>query len=108
MTMRERAGRELRGLRGALARARADIEAGRRVDLDPLEARVADLCERIATLAAEEARGLRAPLLALSDDFGHLTRAIESRLDALKGELGGVAERRQAADAYHKSLGPRR
>ena len=108
MSAREAAGRDLDRLMGALARARADVEAGRLVDLDGLDAGVKDLCARVGALSIEEARGLRARMVALTDDFGHLARAIETRLAALKRELGDTADRRQAADAYRKSLNPPR
>lgn len=103
MSARDAAGRELDRLMGALARARADVEAGRLVDLDGLDAGVRELCARVGALSVEEARGLRAGMVALTDDFGHLARAIEARLDALKRELGDTAERHQAVGAYQKS-----
>ena len=99
-------GTQLQMLGGALARAHSDLDAGNEVNLTALEIAVNDLCAHVASLSIAEGRVLRPRLLALMDDFGHLSAAIEARLEALRRELGDASGRHNALRAYGKTPGP--
>ena len=105
MNATEQLGQDLKGLGTALARAEAEVAAGNLIDLGPLEGCVADLCGRLSGLSSEDAESLRPRMLALFDDFDRLTRAIESRLEEVKGALGGTTSRKRAIGAYGKTAG---
>jgi hypothetical protein len=99
-------GARLNVLGGALARARGDLDAGNEVDLTALEIGVKDLCAHIAGLSIADGRVLQPRLLTLMDDFGHLSAAIEARLEGLRRELGDASGRHTALRAYGKTPGP--
>ncbi|MHA1601204.1 MAG: hypothetical protein ACTSW2_10290 [Alphaproteobacteria bacterium] len=92
-------------LSGVVARARTELEAGNLVDLTAVEAAVNELCGEATTLSSADGNSLRPRLLALMDDFGHLSRSIEARLVELKQELGDTGGRQNALRAYGKTPG---
>ncbi|MFQ5774576.1 MAG: hypothetical protein ACE5GS_08675 [Kiloniellaceae bacterium] len=96
-------GKDLDAVGAVLLRARAELDAGHAIDLSPLEERVNGLCARLKTLPADEGSALRPRVLALIDDFGHLARTIEARLEELRQDLGGAAGRVKALNAYGKT-----
>ena len=71
-----------------------------------LEIGVNDLCAQIAGLSIADGRVLRPRLLALMDEFGHLSAAIEARVETLRRELGNTSGRHTALRAYGKTPGP--
>jgi len=99
-------GARLQALGGALARARSDLDAGNDVDVTALEIGVEDLCAQVAGLSIADGRVLRPRLLALMDEFGHLSAAIEARVEVLRCELGDASGRHTALRAYGKTPGP--
>ncbi len=101
-------GKLVQALSGVVARARMELDAGNLVDLTAIEAGVNELCAQATTLSPSDGKTLRPRLLALMDDFGHLSRAIETRLGELKQELGDTGGRQSALRAYGKTPGPSR
>lgn len=93
-------------LSGVIARARTEVEAGNLVDLTAVEAAVNELCGDATALSPSDGNSLRPRLLALMDDFGHLSRSIETRLVEIKRELGNTGGRQNALRAYGKTPGP--
>ncbi len=98
----------VQALSGVVARARAELDAGNFVDLTAIEIGVDELCAQATTLSPSDGKSLRPRLLALMDDFGYLSRAIEARLEDLKRELGNTGGRQSALRAYGKTPGPGR
>ncbi len=98
----------MQALSGVVARARAELNAGNLVDLTAIEAGVSALCAQAPTLSPSEGTSLRPRLLALMDDFGQLSQAIETRLGELKQELDKTGGRQNAMRAYGKTPGPSR
>ena len=95
-------------LSGVVAQARSELDTGNLVDLTAIEAGVSELCAQATILSPSDGKWLRPRLLALMDDFGHLSRAIEARLDKLKQELDKTGGRQNALRAYGKTPGPSR
>lgn len=105
MTAQADISQELRAIGGFILRAKVEIEAGQVMDLSPLEGRINELCENIEKLHGDDGRSLQAPLLALIDDFNHIGKLIEEKLEELKTELSGTNQRTRAASAYIKGAG---
>ena len=97
--------RSVESVRGLVSRAHHDIAAGAIIDLAPLEARVQDLCQAIATLPRDEGVRYRDTLISLMDDLGTLSTQVQTGLDALSSELGTASKRRTAVSAYGKGPG---
>lgn len=95
----------VQALSGVVARARMELEAGNLVDLTSIEAAVNDLCGEATTLSPDDGNWLRPRLLALMDDFGHLSQSIETRMADLKRELDDTGGRQNALRAYGKTPG---
>jgi len=98
----------VQALSSIVARARAELEAGNLVDLTAIEEKVNELCAQAETLSPSDGSSLRPRLLALMDDFGHLSSDIEIRLEELKRELDETGGRQNALRAYGKTPGPSR
>jgi hypothetical protein len=98
----------VQALSGIVARARTELETGNLVDLTAVEAGVNALCDQASTLSPQDGKSLRPRLLALMDDFGHLSHDIEVRLEELKRELDNTGGRQNALRAYGKTPGPSR
>jgi len=94
--------RDIKNLSGLLERAQGELENGTLIDLEPLEPRVEDICQRVAQLPAGEGETIRPRLLALIDDLGRLGKTIENRMTELKDVLGQAADRNRALDAYNR------
>ncbi len=90
-----------------IARAEADLASGIDLEFAPLENQIEALCTRIEALPPGEGIALKSRLLALADTFGHLGRSIETALNEVKAEMGGVSGRQRAASAYAKSSVPK-
>ena len=95
-------------LSNVIVRARSELDSGNLVDMASIEAGVSELCAQANTLSPSDGRTLRPRLLSLMDDFAHLSKAIEARLDDLKRELGESSGRQNALRAYGKTPGPSR
>lgn len=65
-------------LAATLAVARALAEAGRRIDLDGLEADAVAVCAALMALDAREARGLRPAIEALRHDVDSLAATMRA------------------------------
>jgi hypothetical protein len=98
----------MQSLSGVVARARGELDTGNLVDLSAIEAGVNALCAQATTLSPSDSNSVRPRMLALLDDFGHLSRAIEGRLAELKQELDKSGGRQNALRAYGKTPGPSR
>ncbi len=75
-----------------IAAARRLLADGVHVDLSPLAVRVHALCGAVAALPAEEGRGLKGEMLALSVRFDRLGETIRERIDAIAVEPRGDAD----------------
>ena len=95
-------------LSNVIIRARTELDSGNLVDMAAIEAGVSELCAQANTLSPSDGHTLRPRLLSLMDDFAHLSKAIEARLDDLKRELGDTSGRQNALRAYGKAPGPSR
>lgn len=91
---------DIEQLSAIVARANSEIADGAVIDMAPLESAVQAVCTRIGGLPPDQGAGYRAGLVALLDDLGSLQRKVELGLEALAGELGDSAKRRQAVSAY--------
>lgn len=100
--------RGIAAVTAVLADARVQADAGARVDLGGLDARVADLCTAAATLPAAEARaqltGLEHMLAALDDLAGALTRQRDTLAAAAEGRNDPHTARQRAAAAYGRPI----
>jgi len=101
-------GNLVEALSNVILRARSELDSGNLVDLTAIEVGVNELCAQATTLSPSDGRTLRPRLLSLMDDFAHLSKAIELRLDDLKRELGDTSDRQNALRAYGKAPGPSR
>jgi hypothetical protein len=95
-------------LSNVIVRASAEIDSGNLMDMTAIEAGVSELCAQANTLSPSDGRTLRPRLLSLMDDFAHLSKTIEARLDGLRRELGDSSGRQNALRAYGKTPGPSR
>ena len=94
---------DLDAVSNIIARAESELAAGAGLDFAPLERQIEELCTRIEALPPGEGRALQSKLLALADTFSHLAQSIETALNEVKAEMGGVSGRQRAASAYAKS-----
>jgi hypothetical protein len=101
-------GNLVEALSNVIMRARSELDSGNLVDLTAIEVGVNELCAQATTLSPSDGRTLRPRLLSLMDDFEHLSKAIEGRLDDLKRELGDTSGRQNALRAYGKAPEPSR
>jgi hypothetical protein len=101
-------GNLVEALSNVIMRARSELDSGNLVDLTAIEVGVNELCAQATTLSPSDGRTLRPRLLSLMDDFAHLSKAIEGRLEDLKRELGDTSGRQNALRAYGKAPGPSR
>lgn len=91
---------ELGAIEAELRRLRARVDAGETVEVSALDQRIEAVCDRIATVPADQAPPVKAALVSLMADLGDLAQAIDARLIELKQTLDGTSERAKAAGAY--------
>ena len=91
---------EIEAVRGRLAAAKVQADAGAVVELGGLEDRVARLAAALGALSPAEAGGFKPRLLALLDDIDRLAAAMTAHHRALKDALSGISEHKRAATAY--------
>lgn len=97
---------EMQAIGAVIRHARAELDAGRSIDVSPLEARIDTLCRALAESAAGDTTRLRNGVLALIDDFGQLASLIDARLGDLRKDLAETGGRTRAMSAYGKAVQP--
>ncbi|MGE5538299.1 MAG: hypothetical protein ACM30I_06760 [Gemmatimonas sp.] len=100
MTQAETLSREITGIAAIITAARGMVSDGKAVNLQPLEAEMRRLCAAVERVPRTDARLLEPRLLALIDELDKLFAAISSQHAELKQQLGDVALRGRAVNAY--------
>ncbi len=94
--------RQIKEAKARMQKARAELAAGRAVDLAGFEATADGLCGAIAKLPPPAAKAFAAELAAMIEELDRLALELKSR----KAELGGRApDPRRVARAYGGSRG---
>lgn len=91
---------ELKETAEGIDAARGLVKSGQTVDLAGLEARVADICARIPSVAAKDRQRLKPTLVAIIDGLSNLADALTRQRDGIEGELRDVSARQRAVSAY--------
>lgn len=94
---------EMRSIGAVIREARSALDAGRLIDVSPLESRVDKLCRALNGSDAEGVARLRDNVRALIADFDQLAGMIEARLAALKKATAGDEDGARAASTYREA-----
>lgn len=97
----------LKDAAAAIGTARDMASDGVVVDLAGLETGVAEACEAMAGLPANERRTLKPALIALIDGLNALAATLSEQRGQLAQALEGTTTRQRAASAYSTRTQPR-
>lgn len=85
-----------------VAAARRLLAAGYTIDLKGLDLEVGRICEAVTQLPRGERAGLKAPLVALTDELDRLEGDLRAQHNELAGQLKSISHGTRAAQAYDK------
>lgn len=75
------------------------------VDLTGMDAMVAELCEKVVTLPEDKAKAFHEKLQKLMEKLNTVAALLQKQHEAIKGQISGLNEQKQAAVAYGKAGG---
>lgn len=83
-----------------ITQARSRLEAGEEVDLKGLDAVVAQLCDEVIRQPVAEAEVNKAKIQQLMQELNRVSDILTRQYDAIKAQLGGLNQQKQAHTAY--------
>jgi hypothetical protein len=82
---------------------RADLAAGKSIDLKGFEERIHALCTLVTSLPPEESVSYEPRLREVSKALEEVSRGLARQYESVKRELVQIETKQKAQDAYHRA-----